>query len=287
MEPIKDATFPKAPENESKKSEGSAIPEQKEEYKHYYQPRGYYGRRGRGRWRGGYSCHDNQGEYKKKEEFTHFISIPLNYPVILEKVGKLMSDILAKKYPGISAKVFAKKETMHVTILMLTLTTPEMLELAKKAIISTTDKIKEILSKNPLKLSLQKLSCIANHDDPTKTRVLYVKLSDGNNLEILKSISNVLISAMLEHKVISEKELSHIEKKEGKYYPETFHITLMNSTFLHQGKFCTFDAKPVLEGFGESDLGEITAEAIHISTRFSYDEKGFYKPLYIMPLEKH
>ena len=219
-----------------------------------------------------------------KKEFTHFISIPLNYPTIIQKMDKLKNDILAQHFPQITPQIFCKNETIHLTILMLSLADSDKQALAKKAFEDCKAKIAEILATAPLRLTLKSLSCIAKKDDPQMARVVYVKLDDGKGLETIKEICNILITSMLANNVIKENELDHVSKKEGKYYPDTFHITIMNTTFLHKGRFNTINAVPVLKMFADADLGECLIESIHISTRFSYDEKGFYKPLIVMPI---
>ena len=167
---------------------------------------------------------------------------------------------------------------------MLPLPDEETQNLAKKAFESCKDKIYTILSSKPLKVSLKNLSCISIKDNVETTRVLYIKIDDGNGLETLIDISNILISSMLSNGVIKEKQLSHINVKDGKYHPNKFHITILNSTFSRKERSWTFNAKPILEKFEKTNLGECIVEDIHISTRFHFDDKGFYKPLITLPL---
>ncbi len=268
------------------------------EYRPYRGRGGAYYRGGRGQYHGGMqyvpkgtalagtSASAEKGGYEPRQEFTHFISIPLNQPDLVKKMAQLQTDILAQKFPGVEPRLFVTGRTLHLTILMLVLPDAPKQELAKKAFASCKEKIDEIMAKQPFHLTLKSLSCIAKGDVAQQTKVVYVKMGDEKQLELLKKVSNVIISAMLEHGVIKESELSHISKVDGLYFPDTFHITIMNSTFAHKGRFYTFNSAPLLKVFEGTELGTCIVDEIHVSTRFSYTGDGFYTPLAILPLGK-
>ena len=44
------------------------------------------------------------------------------------------------------------------------------------------------------------------------------------------------------------------------------------------------DFKEILERYKDTDFGTYTVQTIDISTRFHYDDDGFYEPYFRMPL---
>ena len=89
---------------------------------------------------------------------------------------------------------------------------------------------------------------------------------------------------MLDHEVLEEHELSHIRLNEelGRHENDQLHITLMNSTF---AKVLNFDGRPIIFNHSERlPLKQIIPSTIEISTRGSYDERKFYKPIHIINL---
>ena len=77
---------------------------------------------------------ERKGRDKAEKNFTHFLSIPVKDPLIIQNYTELQKDILAEKIKGVSQGVFTKAHQHHLTILMLDLSDPAKLELAKKTL---------------------------------------------------------------------------------------------------------------------------------------------------------
>jgi len=227
----------------------------------------------------------------KKNVFTHFISLPLNSPEIQLKFSELKSKICQEnftKFPYIE-KIFAKKESLHLTILMLNLDT-EIKKLASiEAFKLSESNIKSnILSPNQnFSLDISNLNYIPIRKFPQFGRVIYAEIGSAGQREILMKICDTLIKNMLKFNVIEETEFSHIHKSEnGMMYPEKFHLTIMNTTFLKSKniKKQGILAEPLLENYHNYNFGTMKINEMHISTRFKFNENGFYLPLAIMKL---
>lgn len=110
-----------------------------------------------------------------------------------------------------------------------------MIERAREAMRIVEPKIKEVIRQRGKGGKL-----VIDFDDlhyfgtPEECRVLYLKLKeDGDQLELLKEVNGLLIEAMIDHKVIARKDLSHItlNKQTKRYEANQLHLTLLNSTF--------------------------------------------------------
>ena len=241
-------------------------------------------------------------KYKKsKPKWTHFISVPLNFPSVQKMFDDFHQRIMSENIPGITEKLFIKRSTIHLTILMLELDSQEKTELAGSIFQSLQSQIEEILSKEPLKLNIKGLE---NFNKPwNKSRVLYTKITEDLNTNLLRKICNLLITQMIENNLIKEEDLSHIVKQNGCYSPDTFHITLMNTQFIqHNMGSRVFDASLVVQLFEEKNIenlgeeetkeevkeinfGSYVIPQLHISTRFHFrPTDGFYVPLAIIDL---
>jgi hypothetical protein len=212
----------------------------------------------------------NHSNYSNPSNFTHFLSIPLNLPSFQHSYQDLQ-DSIASTVPHLPKQLFASPKTLHLTILMLSLSDKHKLEKAVSVLQKSLQDILKVLDQKSLVLSFRSLAAMTksrnNCENLRQTRVLYSKVAENEYFLKLKEICNVLITAMLKEGVVLESELSHVEKKivedeetgESRimFYPEKFHLTLMNSTFCKKGMKFGFDSSRFINNYWDLDLGNL------------------------------
>mmetsp|Transcript_32799 Transcript_32799/g.32023 ORF Transcript_32799/g.32023 Transcript_32799/m.32023 type:complete len:146 (+) Transcript_32799:148-585(+) len=132
---------------------------------------------------------------------------------------------------------------------------------AVEALKSVEEKIKALVaSKGSLTLTFTPGVQYFGTED--QVRVIYKKLEENDNYEMLLDIGHMLIEAMLAHKVIKKQDLCFIKfnNKTKRYEPDQLHLTLLNATFslkdlMKNGKK-VFNGKEIIESVGSSlDFG--------------------------------
>ncbi|KAG8034355.1 hypothetical protein G9C98_007431 [Cotesia typhae] len=216
----------------------------------------------------------NSRIFKEKLSFTHFVSIPLDYEVIINNFIKFKNEILNDselKLSGLSEKCFVSPYKLHLTIGMLLLVDDK----EKNDAIGTLDAcvknvIKPILKeKGPINIKIQGLEIM--NDDPEKVKILYGKVLKNDTLqEIANKTQNFFV----------EKGLMKIQ------YTETvnLHMTLINTSCAidkskKNSKAPTFDATKILKKYKDYYFGDSKMEKINISIRKVISEDGSYEKL--------
>jgi len=209
--------------------------------------------------------------------FTHFVSVPLNQINIQRSYGLLKEKML--ECEGVSPRLFAHSQRLHLTILMLNLDSEEKIQ---KSIDGFNASLKPVTDNyTGLELKIQNLNYI-----PTKNkeyaRVVYIEVGTKKQQDVLRQISNIIITNMLKHKVIDIAQLNHISTTNNQYYPEKLHLTIMNTTYTKSKKGILI--QPLINKFSDCSLGVAKVNQLHISTRFKFAEDGFYVPLSVISL---
>ncbi|CAD6234181.1 GSCOCG00007625001-RA-CDS [Cotesia congregata] len=211
---------------------------------------------------------------RKKLSFTHFVSIPLDYEVIINNFKKFKNEILNDselKFSGLSEEFFVSPNKLHLTIGMLLLVDDK----EKKNAIETLDAcvkniIKPILKeKGPINIKIQGLEIM--NDDTEKVKVLYGKVFKNDTLqEIANKTQNFFV----------EKELMSIQ------YTEivNLHMTLINTSRVidkskKYSKAPNFDATKILKKYKDYYFGDSKLEKINISIRNVNNEDNSYEKL--------
>ncbi|XP_020296338.1 activating signal cointegrator 1 complex subunit 1 isoform X2 [Pseudomyrmex gracilis] len=208
---------------------------------------------------------------KKKINFTHFLSIPLNKKNIIDKFNLFKTDVL-KRYDkatyNIDETLFQTPCKLHLTIGVLKLFDDNDKEHAINALKKCKeDIIDPIIKKSgPITIQLQGVACM--NDDPTEVRVLYAQITPNEKLqEIVDKVSNYFDD-------IGLKKKEHERVK--------LHATLMNIFFRddYYAKFKkNFDASEILKMYKDASFGETKLEQIDISERHTAVKDNYYKSL--------
>jgi len=222
---------------------------------------------------------------EKKEQFTHFFSIPLNYPKLKVDCKALMRGILAKvdkEYRSCFDMEDVSK--LHITICMLDLFKDEVKEAASKIFNDLKPDLARLLEKN-FALSFEGVRAFWNTRDPLnpKPTVLYLEIKEDVHYNTLNEISNLLISNMIKKGVVSNdgeylKNRLRIDyhKEKDSYKPCNYHVTLFRIKSSKKSEGLVIDK--LLEEFKSFALGPVETKRIDLSTRFHEDEEKFYKP---------
>ncbi|XP_076300158.1 activating signal cointegrator 1 complex subunit 1 isoform X2 [Lasioglossum baleicum] len=158
---------------------------------------------------------------RKKHPYTHFLSVPLNEDHIMMKFNEFKNDILAnsgKTSRGVDETIFQTPSKLHMTIGMLKL----LDDVEKEQAIKALDYCKETIVMPAMKKYGQIPICLQGitmmNDDPEEIKILYAKVTDGNNVlqEIANEIENYYASIGL---IVKYKESVKL------------HVTLMNTRY--------------------------------------------------------
>uniref|UniRef100_A0A7G3AZQ2 Putative transcription coactivator complex n=1 Tax=Lutzomyia longipalpis TaxID=7200 RepID=A0A7G3AZQ2_LUTLO len=206
---------------------------------------------------------------RKRQEMTHFFSFPCCTEEVKEAFRKFKEAVLAgapaDTFPDV---LFQIPEKLHVTLSYMVLMDNEEREMVKNILHREETAIREILAGFQGNTSVKICGLDSMNDDPEATRVLFAKIQS----EALQNIADHL------HRIVRKSEFFIGKDKSS----VKLHMTLMNVSFDKDddGKFkrgVTFNAKKILQDFGDYTFGEIPLTEIHLSQRKSYDEQGYYK----------
>lgn len=131
--------------------------------------------------------------------------------------------------------------------------------------------IEPILQGHPCSVDIKGLEFM--NDEPGKVRVLFAKAESKGKEDKLQLIADSLMERF---------RASGLAKVD--YDRVKIHATLMNCAFwkhYSSGEVTSegpgyFDARPIMEKFGDYMFGSHTIDSIHLSKRNAYDATGFY-----------
>ena len=146
-----------------------------------------------------------------------------------------------------------------MTILMLDLSEPNKLDLAKKTLQSMERTILEdfLGAKNgedpePIQLSFKGVRTF-QMKNPQQARIVYIDVVKNDHFVRMQKITSHLIQTFLDKGITTEKQLDKIrlDKNTGLWSGE-FHLTMMRANR------DPIDAKTLMERWGEAFLGKFT-----------------------------
>ncbi|XP_064285896.1 activating signal cointegrator 1 complex subunit 1 isoform X2 [Passer domesticus] len=127
--------------------------------------------------------------FRKRQPFTHFLSLPLNQPAIQEKFLQFKEEVLEKcsKDQGVSSSLFQNPAKLHLTIGTLVLLNEQEIQKACDLLQRCKeDFVDQITGGQPLTVEVAGVEYM--NDDPAMTDVLYAKvhMKDGSDREMGK-----------------------------------------------------------------------------------------------------
>ncbi|XP_053674230.1 activating signal cointegrator 1 complex subunit 1 [Anopheles nili] len=212
---------------------------------------------------------------RNKQQFTHFLSVPLNTPAIVKRFLDFREKVLTKLPVAftVDESLFQQPEKLHLTLCTVSLMDNEDRANAAQLLLDCQDSIigPTLKEYGPLELRVRGLEYM--NDDPHAVDVLYAKIESPALQRIADQIYECFIS-----KGLMQRKYDHVK----------LHATLINSLFRGtradaideqeaEKKRITFDASEILRKYGEFDFGSTVVDAIHLSQRFSTSCTGYYE----------
>jgi len=222
---------------------------------------------------------------RARQPFTHFLSIPLNSPALQEAFLNFQEEVLqaASNCRGMHKSLFQNSNLLHLTLGTMALLDDRERQLARDILEDCGQQVlRPLFDGEELEVSIQGLEIM--NDDPGEVDVLYAKVEEQ---------SGRLQTAV--DQVVERFVLSGLMKQE--YDRVKLHCTLLNSLFRKEeeeseggleGERRAFDAKPLLEGWGQLGLGQVSVSEVHLSVRRAGKrtaKTGYYMPSHIVRLK--
>ncbi|XP_066520744.1 activating signal cointegrator 1 complex subunit 1 [Hoplias malabaricus] len=217
--------------------------------------------------------------FRRKQPFTHFLSFALNHPQVQEGFQHFKEDVLehCSQDMGIDESIFQNPSKLHLTIGTLALLNEQEVMKACELLQQCHGFMRDITEGKPLALEVKEIEYM--NDDPSMVDVLYAKVSVQDGSEKLQEIADRLVECFVSAGLMV-KEWDRVK----------LHATVMNTLFRKDPSVEdkggpakqnmkdreAFDARNVLQKFGEFYFGACELDSVHLSQRFSTDSTGYY-----------
>jgi len=224
---------------------------------------------------------------RARQPFTHFLSIPLNTPALQEAFLKFRDEVIrdAPNCRGMHETLFQNPTLLHLTLGTMALLDDRERQLARDILEDCSHLVlRPLLGQGDLEVSIEGLEYM--NDDPGEVDVLYAKVQEHSG-RLQEAVD----------KVVERFVASGLMKQE--YDRVKLHCTLINSLFRKEeedesdggteGERRTFDAKPLLENWGQLCLGQVAVNEVHLSVRRAgrkTAKTGYYMPSHIVRLKE-
>ncbi|XP_050361567.1 activating signal cointegrator 1 complex subunit 1 [Nymphalis io] len=219
---------------------------------------------------------------RMKQKSTHFISIPLNLPNIIEQFEHFKDSVLRDcSSTGLEESLFIRAEKLHLTVGVMCLMDNEERLTASKLLTEAREKcIMPLLNDyQPLQIRLKGLSYM--NDDPKEINVLYGCVEEVN-------APSGLLQRVVDNIVSHFYKAGFMDKVYGRDNVK-MHVTLLNSKYRRQQEIDdeaiskqrkkqeTFDGSQILSKFADYDFGTVELNNIYLSQRKSTGPDGYYQ----------
>lgn len=219
-----------------------------------------------------------------RQDFTHFVSFPMNFDNLKNSFLEFKDDVLQHRgrIRGLDERIFQKPERLHLTVVTLTLLDEHEREKAAAVLQKFKEDVRVHLDSKPLTVSVRGIEYM--NDDPSEVDVLYAKVQDCDSEEKLQVIADALLQKF-EATDLGRKQHDRVK----------LHFTLINTVFRSGSEDMprpvrgtrrreTFDARYLIENYGDYDFGTVTLSEIHISVRYSAAKDRYYSSSSVLKL---
>ncbi|CAL8114238.1 unnamed protein product [Orchesella dallaii] len=224
-----------------------------------------------------------------KREATHFVCFPINETSVTEKVKEFMDAVMSEcglHSRGLDHNIFGGMEKLHLTLCVMVLLDERERNRASEILSSLQPSIKQLTEGKTVRIRLKGLEIM--NDDPSQVDVLYAKCEPLSSNGVEQEIADLIA------KEFSKQGLA----KESKGEKVKLHCTIINTRYRNEGDNVStgrsrpsdnrgrnngwstresFDARVVLQKFGNFDFGIVEIKEIKIATRHTKASDGFYK----------
>uniref|UniRef100_A0A9J7YEQ3 Activating signal cointegrator 1 complex subunit 1 n=1 Tax=Cyprinus carpio carpio TaxID=630221 RepID=A0A9J7YEQ3_CYPCA len=217
--------------------------------------------------------------FRRKQPFTHFLSFALNHPQVQQGFLRFREQVLERcgQDAGVDESIFQNPAKLHLTIGTLALLNEQEVTRASKLLQQCQDVIRDITEAKPLPVEVRGIEYM--NDDPSMVDVLYAKVRVQDGSDKLQQIADRLVECFAAAGLM-ERERDRVK----------IHGTVMNTLFRKdpsaEDKSASarpgakdreaFNAKNILQMFGEVYFGAFELNSVQLSQRFSTDDTGYY-----------
>ncbi|XP_055631759.1 activating signal cointegrator 1 complex subunit 1 [Toxorhynchites rutilus septentrionalis] len=214
---------------------------------------------------------------RTKQQFTHFLSVPLNSSEIKTNYSRFREKVLTE-LPSLfqlDESLFQRVDKLHLTLCTMSLMDNEDRSHAAQLLQECRETIIEPILADFGAVEIRVRGLEYMNDDPHAVDVLYANVES----EALQQIADQMMEYFVANGLMQRK---HDRVK--------LHVTLMNSLFRDsgdgssggesdgkRGTRVTFDATAILREFGHYNFGTQKVSEIHLSQRYSTACDGFYE----------
>ncbi|XP_051529588.1 activating signal cointegrator 1 complex subunit 1-like [Myxocyprinus asiaticus] len=217
--------------------------------------------------------------FRRKQPFTHFLSFALNHDQVQEGFKRFREDVLQRcgQDSGVDVSIFQNPAKLHLTIGTLALLNEQEVTRASELLQQCQDVIRDITEGKALPVEVRGIEYM--NDDPSMVDVLYAKVAAQDSSDKLQQIADRLLECFVSGGLM-EREWDKVK----------IHATVMNTLFRKDPSAEvkgtsgrqnikdreSFDARNILQMFGEFDFGAFELNSVHLSQRYSTDSTGYY-----------
>ncbi|XP_061707289.1 activating signal cointegrator 1 complex subunit 1-like isoform X1 [Cydia pomonella] len=215
---------------------------------------------------------------RMKQKPTHFISIPMNKPDIVNSFIQFKELVLREcQSRGIEESIFIQPNKVHLTMGVMCLMDSEERTFASKVLTDAKEKVVMPLLQGhlPLKIRVKGLSYM--NDDPKDINVLYANVEEFDSTsDVLQQLANEVVAYFSREGLMKKEDWDPVNVK--------LHVTLLNSKYrndLGSSRRESFDGSEILRKFGDYEFGVMELSEIHLSQRHALGPDGYYQPTFI------
>ncbi|KAK3576538.1 hypothetical protein CHS0354_018044 [Potamilus streckersoni] len=217
---------------------------------------------------------------RQKEQFTHFLSIPVTSANIKVAMEDFKMDVLVQcdGDRGLDQTIFQNPDKLHLTLATLVLLNEKEINQALEVLRRCQqDLVNPILKGEPLHCHVRGLEYM--NDDPAEVDVLYAKVDDDSDR--LQMLVDRIVDSFAGNNLMQHQ-----------YDRVKLHITVMNTIFRKDPSGTTqapqrqknrgtreresFFATNILKKFGDYNFGDYHINTVHLSQRYSTGPEGYY-----------
>lgn len=219
---------------------------------------------------------------RMKQRPTHFISIPMNKPDIMENFTRFQEAVLRDcQNRGLHESIFIKPSKIHLTVGVTCLTDNQERVFASNLLTEAKEKVIIPLLEDhlPLKIRIKGLSYMGNNSG--NMNVLYAKIEEHESTPgILQQLADKIVDFYSRKGLMNKNEFGRDSVK--------LHVTLLNTKYRSKSsqdiraknKRIPFDGADILDKFGDFDFGVLEVTEIHLSQRSTFGPDGYYEPTF-------
>ncbi|CAG7716839.1 unnamed protein product [Allacma fusca] len=224
---------------------------------------------------------------RAKRDITHFACFALNTAEVMGKYSDFKDKVLrdfSSSIRGLDDAIFQEPAKLHLTICVLVLLDSREREEVSKLFASLSPDIETLTGKKPHKVRLQGLEIM--NDDPSEVDVLYAKcvLDDDTLQSVANHVANRLVASGYSKANRGENVKLHATLMNTRWQQQAKEGFENNGYKGNRSKRESFDARKIIQKYGDFDFGVVQINEIKIVTRHTRTDDGSYNTMAVLPL---